>query len=227
MLQTARVPYGSPYGNAPSNSSSVIFVASVVAETAVHVGWSYNGADYSTPYSPQSVIVNYLPFQQSSMTGVMLMHCVYNGTALALPTLIENALTVRFLCTTSFALCTFASRNTTESCILIHDRLCTCQTTNKQHVSLEHLECLQLGYRLVTTDYYIQQKYGMTASQVVDLFNTCSLSSPGSVSSAASISLQSNAGRATSSFPSIATLSTSSSEAYKASLERILCDMKC
>ena len=76
---------------AASDPSDLARVAPALAQFAVHVGWTFTGDDFSTPYNPQAVINNYLPFANQGQTGIILMHSVYNSTALALPALIENA----------------------------------------------------------------------------------------------------------------------------------------
>ena len=76
---------------AASDPSDLARVAPALAQFAVHIGWTYSGDDFSTPYNPQAVINNYLPFANQNQTGIILMHSVYNATALALPSLIENA----------------------------------------------------------------------------------------------------------------------------------------
>lgn len=76
---------------AASDPSDLARVAPALAQFAVHVGWTFSGDDFSTPYNPQAVINNYMPFANQGMTGIILMHSVYNATALALPSLIANA----------------------------------------------------------------------------------------------------------------------------------------
>ena len=77
---------------------------------------------------------------------------------------------------------------------------------------------MQLGYRAVTTDYYMQQKYGMTAAQVVAQYNTCNpeatvATASGTTTQAVVRTLNSTAAIPT--LPSSGILSTSSSPAYK------------
>lgn len=90
------------------------------------------------------------------------------------------------------------------------------------HQSLDLRVCcqLQLGYRAVTTDYYMQQKYGMTASQVVDTYRTCVPQAAMSSVSGSTTSLLAGGGAMSSSsaipiLPPSGILSTSSSAAYK------------
>ena len=85
--------------SAASDPSDLARVAPALARYAVHIGWTFSGDDFSTPYNPQAVINNYLPFANQGQTGIILMHSVYNATALALPSLIENAKMVSETCT--------------------------------------------------------------------------------------------------------------------------------
>ncbi|MGZ3419660.1 MAG: polysaccharide deacetylase family protein [Polyangiales bacterium] len=81
-----RAPYGNPYFGPQSRLD---YVAPIVAEYGVHVGWNIDPTDYNCG-TTSCVLDNVLNEVDAGKNGLILMHCTQGPTAAALPTLISS-----------------------------------------------------------------------------------------------------------------------------------------
>ena len=93
------MPSGEPFqsanlcgpGGSPCGAAEVARVAKTTSRYGVHVGWTFDGQDFSCGANAACVNSGYAPFYNSGQSGFVLHHSVQAGTPGALPGLLALA----------------------------------------------------------------------------------------------------------------------------------------